>query len=68
MISERYAKMLVSMFKASGTSLQVFFLTLIFAIPLAMVVAMGRMSKNKFLSGFTNVFLLIILNQSIEGI
>ena len=60
MISERYAKMLVSMFKASGTSLQVFFLTLIFAIPLAMVVAMGRMSKNKFLSGFTNVFLLII--------
>jgi polar amino acid transport system permease protein len=25
-----------------------------------MVVAMGRMSKNKFLSGFTNVFLLII--------
>lgn len=60
MISERYAKMLVSMFKASGTSLQVFFLTLIFAIPFAMVVAMGRMSKNKLLSGITNIFLLII--------
>ena len=60
MLSERYAKMLVSMFKASGTSLQVFFLTLIFAIPFAMVVAMGRMSKNRLLSGITNIFLLII--------
>ena len=48
------------MFKASGTSLQVFFLTLLFAIPLAMPVAMGRMSKNRLLSGVTNVFLLII--------
>ena len=60
MLSERYAKMLVSMFKASGTSLQVFFLTLLFAIPFAMVVAMGRMSKNRLLSGITNIFLLII--------
>ena len=60
MISERYAKMIVSMFKASGTSLEVFFLTLLFAIPLAMPVAMGRMSKNRLLSGVTNAFLLVI--------
>ncbi len=60
MISDRYIKMIASMFKASGTSLQVFFLTLLFAIPFAMIVAMGRMSKNKFLSGLTNIFLLII--------
>ena len=60
MISDRYIKMIASMFKASGTSLEVFFLTLLFAIPFAMIVAMGRMSKNKFLSGLTNIFLLII--------
>lgn len=60
MISDRYIKMIASMFKASGTSLEVFFLTLLFAIPFAMIVAMGRMSRNKFLSGLTNIFLLII--------
>ena len=60
MISDRYIKMIASMFRASGTSLEVFFLTLIFAIPFAMIVAMGRMSKNKFLSGLTNIFLLVI--------
>ena len=60
MISDRYIKMIASMFRASGTSLEVFFLTLLFAIPFAMIVAMGRMSKNKFLSGLTNIFLLVI--------
>ena len=60
LISERYVKMIIAMLKASVTSLEVFFLTLLFAIPFAMPVAMGRMSKNKCLSGVTNVFLLII--------
>ena len=60
MISERYAKMIIAMLKGSVTSLEVFFLTLLFSIPLALPIAMGRMSKNRGLSGVTNVFLLII--------
>lgn len=52
--------MLVAMLKGSGTSLEVFFLTLLFSIPLALPIALGRMSKSKVLSGVTNVFLLII--------
>lgn len=52
--------MLKAMLQGSVTSLEVFFLTLLFAIPLALPIAMGRMSKNKILSGSTNVFLLII--------
>lgn len=48
------------MLQGSVTSLEVFFLTLLFAIPLALPIAMGRMSKNKIHSGSTNVFLLII--------
>ena len=52
--------MFLAMLKGSGTSLEVFFLTLIFAIPLALPIALGRMSKHKALSGITNVFLLII--------
>jgi len=57
---ERYLKMLHAMLEGTLTSLEVFFLTIIFAVPLALPIAMGRMSKNKFLSGLINVFLLII--------
>jgi len=60
MLSIRYVKMLKAMLHGSATSLEVFFLTLIFSIPLALPIALGRMSKNKILSGSTNVFLLIM--------
>jgi len=60
MISERYLKMLLAMLQGTVTSLEVFFLTLLFSLPLAFPIAMGRMSKNKLLSGITNIFLLII--------
>ncbi len=59
-MSERYIKMLKAMFAGSLTSLEVFFLTLIFSIPLALFIAMGRMSKKNLLSWSTNLFLLII--------
>ncbi|MCR5285270.1 MAG: amino acid ABC transporter permease [Treponema sp.] len=52
--------MLHSMLNGSITTLSIFFLTLLFSIPLALFVAMGRMSRSKILSGVTNVFLLII--------
>lgn len=48
------------MFAGCGVSIEVFFLTLLFSIPLALPIAYGRMSKKKILSGTTNVFLLII--------
>ena len=59
-MSPKYVKMLYAMFDGSLTSLEVFFLTLIFSIPLALPIAMGRMSKDKVLSAIVNVFLLII--------
>ena len=60
-MSDRYIKMLLAMLNGSVTSLEVFFLTLLFAVPLALPIAMGRMSKKKVVSGITNVFLLIML-------
>ena len=39
---------------------EVFFLTLIFSIPLALPIALGRMGKDKVLAAIVNVFLLII--------
>ena len=68
MISERYLKMLLAMLQGTVTSLEVFFLTLLFSLPLAMPIAMGRMSKSKIVSGVTNVFLLIILYAIVSGI
>lgn len=59
-MDDRYIKMLKAMLTGSVTSLEVFFLTLIFSIPLALLIAMGRMSKQVLLSETTNVFLLII--------
>ncbi|MBR5932486.1 MAG: amino acid ABC transporter permease [Treponema sp.] len=46
--------------KSTGVSAAVFFLTLIFAIPLAVIICSGRLSKFKPLSVLTNWFLLII--------
>ena len=56
----KLGKLLVIMLKSSGVSLEVFFLTLIFSIPLALLICMGRMSRVKFISKITNIFLLII--------
>ena len=56
----KLGKLLLIMLKSSGVSLEVFFLTLIFSIPLALLICMGRMSRVKIVSKLTNSFLLII--------
>ncbi len=55
-----YFEMFFNMFRGAGTSLSIFAMTLLFAVPLALIIAFGRMSKNAVLSKLTNVFLLII--------
>jgi polar amino acid transport system permease protein len=52
--------MLGFMAKGALVSLEIFFLTLIFSLPLAMPAALGRMSKNRALSGLINIYLLIM--------
>lgn len=48
------------MLKGAGVSLEVFFLTLIFSIPLALLVAFGRMSRNTIVSSLIKCYLLIM--------
>ncbi len=48
------------MLQSSLVSLEVFFLTLLFSIPLALPITMARVSKFKPLSMLANAFLLII--------
>ncbi|GHU64300.1 amino acid ABC transporter permease [Spirochaetia bacterium] len=53
-------RMLGIMLQGAGTSLEVFFLTLIFSLPLALLVALGRMSKNWALKKTISLYLLIM--------
>lgn len=52
--------LLMAMLSGTVMSLKVFFLTLIFSLPLGFIISFGRMSKHKFLSVPTKVLLLII--------
>lgn len=53
-------KIILTMLQASVVSLEVFFLTLLFAVPLGLPITMARMSKFKPVSYLANAFLLII--------
>jgi polar amino acid transport system permease protein len=53
-------KMLGIMLKGAGVSLEVFFLTLIFSLPLALPAAFGRMSHNRVISGIVKFYILIM--------
>jgi polar amino acid transport system permease protein len=48
------------MLTGAGVSLEVFFLTLLFSLPLALPIALGRMSKNFALRGVVGFYLLIM--------
>jgi polar amino acid transport system permease protein len=52
--------MLGIMLQGAGISLEVFFLTLLFSLPLAMPIALGRMSKNWALRNIINLYLQIM--------
>jgi polar amino acid transport system permease protein len=48
------------MCRGAGTSLEVFFLTLLFSLPLALPIALGRMSKNLIIRKIISFYLLIM--------
>jgi len=54
------AKMLEAMLQGSLVSIEVFFLTLLFALPFALPIAFGRMSRNKAVSALVNGYLLVM--------
>ena len=52
--------MILKMSEGLGKTCAIFFLTLIFSLPLGMVVALLRMSKSKVISGITRFFISIL--------
>lgn len=53
-------KLLAVLFEGSLVSIKIFFLTLLFSLPLGLVVAAARMSKSPLLSWPAKVFILVI--------
>ena len=53
-------KLLLLMLSGTYTTLRIFFLTLIFSLPLGLLVAKGRMSKFRPLSSLVNIYIMIM--------
>ncbi|MCR5698842.1 MAG: amino acid ABC transporter permease [Treponemataceae bacterium] len=53
-------KLLLAMLSGTAVSLEVFFLTLLFSLPLGLIISFGRMSKIKVISYPVRVLMLII--------
>ena len=60
MSPEAFGKMLMQMVEASGTTLLLFALTLVFALPLGLLVAFGRMSRHWFIQWPIRFYLLVM--------
>ena len=52
--------MIMKMSEGLGKTCAIFFLTLLFSLPLGMIVALLRMSKNKVISGITRFFISVL--------
>ncbi len=53
-------KLILQMFKGTVVSLEVFFLSLLFSLPLGLIIALGRMSKNPFIKVPVQFLLLVV--------
>ena len=53
-------KLLGALLEGSVVSLEIFFLTLLFALPLALPVALGRMSGRRLVSAPVNLYILVM--------
>ena len=53
-------QMLMQLMGGMGTSIQIFMVTLVFSLPLGLIVALGRMSKNKLVQTIMKVYISIM--------
>ncbi len=53
-------KLLLLMLEGTYTTLKIFFLTLLFSLPLGLIVARGRMSKYRVVSSLVNGYIMIM--------
>lgn len=57
---EALGKLLLLLLEGMGTTLQIFFFTLVFSLPLGLLVAFGRMAKSKWISKPVGFYILLM--------
>ena len=57
---ERLMKLVRMMLEGAGTTLSIFFLTLLFSVPLGLLVAQGRMSRRSLVRGPVSVYIYLM--------
>ena len=57
---EKLWKLVSLMIDGAGTTLSIFFLTLLFSVPLGMLVALGRMSKSRIVRAPISFYIYIM--------
>lgn len=57
---EAFGKLLLLLVDGAGTTLQIFFFTLLFSLPLGLLVAFGRMSSRRWVSKPVEIYILIM--------
>lgn len=55
-----FTKILAQLLSGMGVSIQIFVITLLFSLPLGLLVAFGRMSKHKILSAIVKLYISIM--------
>ena len=60
MSASQFQALVIQMLSASLVSMSIFFLTLIFSIPLGCVVTSLKLSRSKIISGITNIYIVIM--------
>ena len=53
-------KIIIQLLNGSVTSIMIFSLTLLFSLPLGLIVALGRLSKNRLLSSVIKIYISIM--------
>lgn len=57
---DKLSKLVLQLIPATQTTLGIFFWTLVFSLPLGLVVALLRMSKSKLISSITSLYILVM--------
>ncbi|ARP50766.1 MULTISPECIES: amino acid ABC transporter permease [Caproicibacterium] len=55
-----FSSIVLQLAQGMGVSVEIFFITLVFSLPLGLLIALGRMSKNKIVSAIMSVYISIM--------
>jgi len=57
---EALGKLLLLLLEGMGATVQIFFFTLLFSLPLGLLIAFGRMSRRRWISGPVGLYILVM--------